>query len=330
MIVCDSVNPYITMQGTSQATPVTAGIVAQWLQAAQSVGKSLTVNQVKDIMRRTAIHDCFTDGPSAKRFGYGKIDALAGIKLITDNHEGVLELPLMVNNDTTIAQHYDSTTNVMLYNRTFVKNNGWTPFCLPFSLDSTAVTTSPLAGGTLMELDSTRFTLSDTTLTLTFVRVNHIEAGRPYIIKWDTAESIKHPVFSGVTISNTTPIPVTSIDGNVVFHGTYHPVLAPVNDSTKLVVGIKDTLLNSINKEKIVRSCYSYFELKEGTPMPTRIVFNIDYNDTPTNMPNVEPDERPVKFIQNGQMYIRRDGMVYDVLGRRVRKSPTNHLLITY
>ena len=86
LTVNNAMNPYVVMQGTSMATPVAAGIVALWLQAAKSVGKDLTVNDVKEIMKQTAIHDQYTNGTNASHFGNGKIDALAGIQYILGNH----------------------------------------------------------------------------------------------------------------------------------------------------------------------------------------------------------------------------------------------------
>lgn len=82
LVVNSTTSPYGVMQGTSMATPVAAGIMALWLQAAQSVGMELTVNDVKNIMAQTAIQDEFTSGTNAAHFGHGKINALGGIQHI--------------------------------------------------------------------------------------------------------------------------------------------------------------------------------------------------------------------------------------------------------
>lgn len=86
LVVNSSTNPYAMMEGTSMATPVAAGIVALWMQAsldANAQHKNLTVNDVKQIMKETAIADSYTTtGANASHFGNGKIDALAGIKYI--------------------------------------------------------------------------------------------------------------------------------------------------------------------------------------------------------------------------------------------------------
>lgn len=83
LVVNSASNPYAAMEGTSMATPVAAGIVALWLQAAKEVDKQLTNDDVKEIMKETAIQDSYTTtGPNASHFGQGKINALAGVLYI--------------------------------------------------------------------------------------------------------------------------------------------------------------------------------------------------------------------------------------------------------
>jgi minor extracellular serine protease Vpr len=98
---------YGKMQGTSMAAPVVTGIVALWLQAFPQ----LTTNNVKSIIANTAITQSpvsdpflfygttYSTPPNVK-WGYGKIDALAGMQLI--------EQALNVDN-------FDTTNNFIVY-----------------------------------------------------------------------------------------------------------------------------------------------------------------------------------------------------------------------
>lgn len=104
MVVNSSTNPYAYMEGTSMATPTAAGIVALWLQAANTAeGKTnypngLTTSDVKTIMRETAITDSYTNGSNASHFGNGKINALAGIQYILPQDQ-----PRITANPTSLA-----------------------------------------------------------------------------------------------------------------------------------------------------------------------------------------------------------------------------------
>jgi hypothetical protein len=80
---------YAKMQGTSMAAPVVTGIVALWLQAFPQ----LTTNNVRGIIANTCPPDNQVSAtfsfygtnystPPNVRWGYGKIDALAGMQLI--------------------------------------------------------------------------------------------------------------------------------------------------------------------------------------------------------------------------------------------------------
>ena len=105
----DTNNPYGVMDGTSMSTPMVAGIVALWMQAAKEKGIKLTTSQVKNIMKETAIRDDFTKGTNKKRFGNGKIDALAGINYIV-NYKSIeaseTSLTLYGEVDETVEQTF--------------------------------------------------------------------------------------------------------------------------------------------------------------------------------------------------------------------------------
>ena len=54
-------------------------------------------------------------------------------------------------------------------------------------------------------------------------------------------------------------------------------------------------------------------EIVDPTPAPIRIIENA------TNIQNIEGQEKAVKFIENGQMFIKKNGVVYDAMGRVIR-----------
>lgn len=100
---------YGKMQGTSMAAPVVSGIVALWLQAYPQ----LTTNNVLGIIGNTLISIADSDvtnpfnfygtnysTPPNVKWGYGKIDALAGMQLIEQ----------ALNIDT-----FDTTNNFIVY-----------------------------------------------------------------------------------------------------------------------------------------------------------------------------------------------------------------------
>lgn len=85
----NSTNPLGVASGTSMASPCAGGIVALWLQA----DPTLTIDDVKNVMRYTAINDSYTNGTNADHFGNGKIDALAGIKYILNTAPTIYASP---------------------------------------------------------------------------------------------------------------------------------------------------------------------------------------------------------------------------------------------
>lgn len=94
-------NYWVNEQGTSMATPFAAGTVALWLQA----DPTLTRNKVLEIFKKTAVRDEWVQNGNPVKWGYGKLNALNGIKhILGDNAVGQVyddeNLRLIVTNES--------------------------------------------------------------------------------------------------------------------------------------------------------------------------------------------------------------------------------------
>ena len=101
----DDYYPYGIDGGTSMSTPVVVGAIALWLQ----IDPTLSPTSVKDVMAATCYRDSFVEAGPAKKWGYGKLDIDAGIKLLIARLEGD------VNNDGQVtAADITCLYNIML------------------------------------------------------------------------------------------------------------------------------------------------------------------------------------------------------------------------
>lgn len=188
-------------------------------------------------------------------------------------------LAAIVDNSDVISNiitNYDSKADVTLSDRTLYKDGAWNTLCLPFSLSAEQIAANTdFAGATLMTMDVTKkngFDVEDGTLYLWFKTATTIEAGVPYLVKWEKAADyegneanydISNPVFEGVTISNSTAQAVeSSTEGleTVQMVGTYSPVSVTANDKSILFLGDANTLYYS-TVDRQIRSCRAYFSV---------------------------------------------------------------------
>lgn len=85
---------YGASTGTSMATPVVTGAVALWLQARPT----LTPGEVREVLRLTSNRDDFVSHGDTRRWGYGKLDAAAGLRyLLTGALRGDVNADMEVN-----------------------------------------------------------------------------------------------------------------------------------------------------------------------------------------------------------------------------------------
>ena len=160
------------------------------------------------------------------------------------------ELNIILANDgenyTRLSQCEDMTAvSVTLQGRTLYKDGYWNTLTLPFNA---SVTEGPLAGATLMELDTEAGSYAHATgfdngtLYLNFKSAQSIEAGKPYIIKWEgTSGTIVDPVFNNVTIVYSRKY-IMSSDKKLAFYGNYGPESFAEEENRILYLGANNTL----------------------------------------------------------------------------------------
>ena len=252
----------------------------------------------------------------------------------------VLRLRDNGNNNTTIADNDGKAIAVALSGRTLYKDGDWNTLTLPFDLGDEDASRghefdgTPLEGATVKALansesSGTGYDASTGTLTLYFVDANKIEAGVPYLVKWDKAADyddhptdydIVSPVFLDITVSNEDPAErkVISYDHNVEFRGNYSPVNLDGGDVSNLYLGTQNRLFWP-SADRTIKAFRGYFHVDLGTSAGVRAFkLNLD-GETATG----------VSLIDNGQLtmdnYAGADEWytLYTLDGRKLDGKPT-------
>ena len=206
---------------------------------------------------------------------------------------------------------------LQLAGRKLYKDGDWNTLCLPFNIASFEAT--PLEGATVKTLTASNF--DNGTLTLTFGEdLNCIEAGKPYLVKWEAPEpdTLVNPVFTGVIVSDATSNVKTDY---VNFVGTYNPVVFDAGTAHKdvLFLGGGSTLYYpSGSKTTTVKACCAYFTLNgitAGDPAGSVYVKDFVLNFDDADGLNEELRMKHEEFAT---------AQIYDLSGRQVDNSIFN------
>ena len=95
--------PYNSINGTSMSCPAVSGIIALWLQANPTLG----LEDIKEVLAHSSRNDQFTAADPI-RWGYGKIDAAAGLEYIKQA-SALNEVPCEQPSQVEDALWYDIT-----------------------------------------------------------------------------------------------------------------------------------------------------------------------------------------------------------------------------
>ncbi len=181
------------------------------------------------------------------------------------------------NNSRILSQYADGQElSVTLADRTLFKDGSWNTICLPFNV---VLDGSPLEGATAK-------TLYDATMTENHVElifsgaVDELEAGVPYIIKWDRGTDITDPVFTNVTIASTEGQTIEMANGNVQFTGYYDAFDITANDADIYYMTANNTLKHTA-KTRTLKACRAYFRFTEAAAERS---FVLDFGDMTTEI----------------------------------------------
>ena len=206
-------------------------------------------------------------------------------------------------------------SRVGLVGRTLSKTGVWNSLCLPFSLTARQLDESPLVGYTELRTleESSSFESSTGTLTLTFTpttgddAVTSIEAGKPYIIKWNGGENIVNPTFNGVTIVNSlNPVEASG----VTFMGSFDPQPFTSADDDILYIGNNNKLYFP-NRDMTIGSFRAWFQLTEGSASQIKAI-NLNFGD----------EENGIKEITTDSGTSSTSNPYFTLDGRRLNDKP--------
>ncbi len=164
--------------------------------------------------------------------------------------ESPLVMDAYADNYDLINNYHGKTVDVTLSSRTYRKNGTWQTICLPFDVELAG---SPLEGADVRIPESVNV-VRNCLIVNCFNPVNKIEAGVPYIIRWESAgEDIVNPTFYNVVIDENEH-PISLYDDDVAFQCIYSyfatspdptyssyyyvagsPALAPISNGCELL-----------------------------------------------------------------------------------------------
>ena len=161
--------------------------------------------------------------------------------------------------------------------------------------------------------------MADGTLTLTFADATRIEAGRAYLVKWDSGSHLTPSdlVFTGVTLAKDLSDDAISTDDSgtatVTFMGTYKKLTFDADDKSILFLGADNTLYYPQRGASIgaQRAYFKLNGLSVGNIVNSAIV--LDFGDGETTS---------IGSIDNGELRIDNDDW-YSLDGRKLSGKPS-------
>ena len=222
-----------------------------------------------------------------------------------------------INNEQRISCYLQNTVDVIIKGRTLYKDEKWNTLCLPFEVTEAqmADATHPLHGATVKTLTSSTFYNGTLTLDFSENNLNAMDAGKPYIVKWETGgDHISDLVFDGVTITSKEPTDAEGTAAN--FHGIYSSYSIGSEDNTMLYLGENDRLyFPNINMN--INAFRAYFKLNNG------LTAKETANGINNFVLNFNGGETGIQKISSLKSQTSNQNSWYTIDGRKLSAKPT-------
>ena len=224
----------------------------------------------------------------------GAIIDLAGIVVPNSGRKEIN--PIYLNNHrpitfvideekTFVLPQSDITDAAVRLKRTFSADH-WDTFAVPFDIEAKDLAGAKIATFTKQVEDNTLI-FDD--------KQTQIEAGKPYLIKWN----IENPTFEGITLKATTPETMTSNDGQYSFVAVYSPKTLAL-DKTERYLSTDESLnypVSADNKTNLLKGLHAYYRV------PATTTVKISFSSTPNAItrPYMLTDKAMKVYNLNGQ-----------------------------
>lgn len=232
-----------------------------------------------------------------------------------ENYDAPIFLNETADNSAILTVNNGETVDVNT-NRSLVADV-WNTLCLPFDIDKSDLG----ADVDVQVMSSAVIDGEDLTVGFRALSGNTLVAGTPYLVKPTSAVSL-----TGFTDKQITATPGTITQGSVTLTGIFGPTTLTANDKTTLFVGTPDGEGNNLfypGETGDLKGMRAYFKLStpSGAPTLRRARFIVNEAQSPTALEETDralmQDNR--KVLENGHLFIIRDGKKYNVTGQKIQ-----------
>ena len=232
-------------------------------------------------------------------------------------------VPSLVEDDQcmSIAKPNTAYETVELYRN--LQAGMYNTICLPFGINTLEGT--PYQGASVLKFVGTEIEkvggedmLKLLFQELTFQEADTMVAGVPYLIK--PAQDITKPVilsnvFTANSVQGTSIKPTNSL---ATFHGITSPV--EIQEDPKILFLVANNRLATASSTGMMMANRAYFELADAQNLPKRSIISI-IQPTSSGIEQIYNyySTETYKFLYNGTIVIVRDGVMYDIMGVRIK-----------